>query len=236
VRYGQWHAAELAAARRVAEALGITRHVVVDIDLRAIGGSALTADIPVPRAVPEAAAGGGIPVTCVPARNTILLALALALAETVGAFDIFIGVNAVDCSGCPDCHPAFLAAFETLAAVATMAGTGGTAPRSAWTTASRSPATAPPRRARRTAAAMRAACGCAGSARPGCAIRRRPAQARRCSGAARLVIFPPPFAGATECRVIPIASTTRCCSLPSTGVRWTARTSPSSSRPTGATK
>lgn len=119
--YGQRHAAELAAARRVATALGATEHRIVALDLRAFGGSALTSDLPVPESPTT-----GIPITYVPARNTVLLALALAWAETLGAEDIFIGVNAVDYSGYPDCRPAFIAAFEQLARLATKAGVEGT--------------------------------------------------------------------------------------------------------------
>jgi 7-cyano-7-deazaguanine synthase len=119
--YGQRHRAELQAARRVAEVLGVVEHKVIAIGLDAIGGSALTdAAIPVPEAPTE-----GIPVTYVPARNTILLALALGWAEVVGARDIFIGVNAVDYSGYPDCRPAFIQAFERLATLATKAGVEG---------------------------------------------------------------------------------------------------------------
>jgi 7-cyano-7-deazaguanine synthase len=119
VRYGQRHSAELDAARAQAQVFGVP-HRVVDIDLRTIGGSALTADIAVPETPAE-----GIPVTYVPARNTILLALALAQAEVAGARDLFVGVNAVDYSGYPDCRPAFIAAFEQLANVATKAGVEG---------------------------------------------------------------------------------------------------------------
>jgi 7-cyano-7-deazaguanine synthase len=125
VRYGQRHAAELEAARRVAAALGVARHLFVDVDLRAIGGSALTADLPLPRDRPDASIGAEIPSTYVPARNTVLLSLALGHAETVGAFDLFIGANAVDYSGYPDCRPAFLGAFEKLADLATRAGVEG---------------------------------------------------------------------------------------------------------------
>jgi len=122
--YGQRHAAELRAAERVARALGADCHRVMNIDLAAFGGSALTdRDI----AVPEAPVGG-IPVTYVPARNTVFLSLALAWAEVLGAQDIFIGVNAVDYSGYPDCRPEFIAAFERLANLATRAGVEGTAP------------------------------------------------------------------------------------------------------------
>ena len=122
--YGQRHEAELRAAERVASALGALQHRIMRIDLAAFGGSALTdRDI----AVPETPVGG-IPVTYVPARNTVFLSLALAWAEVLGAQDIFIGVNAVDYSGYPDCRPEFVAAFETLANLATRAGVEGTAP------------------------------------------------------------------------------------------------------------
>lgn len=119
--YGQRHRAELDAARRVAEAGGAVAHRIVGLDLGGIGGSALT-DAAI--AVPEAG-GEGIPVTYVPARNTVFLAVALGLAEVIGATDIFIGVNAVDYSGYPDCRPAFIAAFEELANLATKAGVEG---------------------------------------------------------------------------------------------------------------
>ena len=119
--YGQRHRAELAAARRVAEAQGVAGHKVIPLDLTAIGGSALTdPDIAVPETPTE-----GIPVTYVPARNTIFLALALGWAEVLGAFDIFVGVNAVDYSGYPDCRPEYIAAFERLANLATRAGVEG---------------------------------------------------------------------------------------------------------------
>lgn len=121
-RYGQRHAAELDAARRVANALGAARHLVLDIDLGVIGGSALTDDIDVPAARPEVSADSGIPVTYVPARNTIFLSFALAWAEVLGSADIFIGVNALDYSGYPDCRPAFLQAFQAMADLATRAG------------------------------------------------------------------------------------------------------------------
>lgn len=120
--YGQRHRSELAAARRVADTLGAADHRVVRLDLGAIGGSALTDET---IGVPDAG-GEGIPVTYVPARNTVLLAVALGYAETLGASDIFIGVNAVDYSGYPDCRPEFVAAFERLANVATRAGVEGT--------------------------------------------------------------------------------------------------------------
>lgn len=126
VAYGQRHAAELGAAHRVAAALGVRRHVVLDVDLRTFGGSALTAEIDVPKDRPVNGSAPEIPVTYVPARNTVLLALALGWAETLGAEDIFIGVNALDYSGYPDCRPAFLAAFEGLAALGTKAGVTGT--------------------------------------------------------------------------------------------------------------
>lgn len=122
-RYGQRHAHEVEAARRVAARAGVRRHVVVDIDLRTFGGSALTADIPVPKDQdPAAAASAGIPITYVPARNTIFLSYALALAETAAAGDIYIGVSAVDYSGYPDCRPAYVEAFERMANLATRAG------------------------------------------------------------------------------------------------------------------
>ena len=122
-RYGQRHVAELEAARRVAERLGVAQHVVLNIDLRALGGSALTADIPVPKDTPLDAIGQHIPVTYVPARNTIFLSFALGLAEVVGASDIFLGANALDYSGYPDCRPEFIHAFEAMANLATRAGT-----------------------------------------------------------------------------------------------------------------
>lgn len=125
-RYGQRHSSELDAARRVATKLGVGRHVVADIDLRAFGGSALTDDIDVPKDRPLGDLGDGIPVTYVPARNTIFLSFALAFAETVGAFDIFIGVNALDYSGYPDCRPEYIRAFEQMANLATKAGVEGT--------------------------------------------------------------------------------------------------------------
>jgi 7-cyano-7-deazaguanine synthase len=123
-RYGQRHAHEVEAARRLAARYGAARHVVVDIDLRVFGGSALTADIDVPkdRPVEAAEARAEIPVTYVPARNTIFLSYALALAEVAGAGDVFIGVNALDYSGYPDCRPEYVAAFERMANLATRAG------------------------------------------------------------------------------------------------------------------
>jgi len=126
VDYGQRHRRELDCARRVARALGAADHRLVKVDLRPFGGSALTdRAIAVPRRRPGAPAARGIPVTYVPARNTVLLALALAHAEVAGARDIFLGVNAVDYSGYPDCRPAFVRAFERLAALATRAGVEG---------------------------------------------------------------------------------------------------------------
>src|SRR5882724_10914101 len=124
-RYGQRHTAEVEAARRVAHALGAARHEVVAIDLRVFGGSALTADIAVPKDRSQAEIGRGIPVTYVPARNTIFLAYALAWAEVLGAQDIFIGVNALDYSGYPDCRPEYVGAFERMANLATKAGVEG---------------------------------------------------------------------------------------------------------------
>ncbi|GEJ56736.1 7-cyano-7-deazaguanine synthase [Anaeromyxobacter diazotrophicus] len=126
VNYGQRHRTELDRARRVARALGAADHRVVRVDLSAFGGSALTdAGVAVPKDRPARAMGRGIPVTYVPARNTVLLALALAHAETLGASDIYVGVNAIDYSGYPDCRPAFIRAFERLARVATKAGVEG---------------------------------------------------------------------------------------------------------------
>jgi 7-cyano-7-deazaguanine synthase len=125
VRYGQRHAVELDAAMRVAERLGIRQHVVVDLDLRAFGGSALTADQPVPKDTPMAEIGSRIPATYVPARNTIFLSLALAWAEALGARDIYLGANALDYSGYPDCRPEYLEAFGRMADLATRAGVEG---------------------------------------------------------------------------------------------------------------
>jgi 7-cyano-7-deazaguanine synthase len=125
VAYGQRHGSELEAAERVARAQGALEHKTVQVDLRSIGGSALTADIDVPTDVTESGDGEGIPVTYVPARNTIMLSIALGWAEVLGASDIFCGVNAVDYSGYPDCRPAFIDAFEQLANVATKAGVEG---------------------------------------------------------------------------------------------------------------
>lgn len=124
-RYGQRHSLELESARRIAAVIGVERHLIVDFDLRAIGGSALTDqfDVPKQRAVEEIASG--IPVTYVPARNTIFLSFALAWAEVLGAEDIFIGVNALDYSGYPDCRPEYIEAFERMAKLATKAGVEG---------------------------------------------------------------------------------------------------------------
>jgi 7-cyano-7-deazaguanine synthase len=122
-RYGQRHGVELAAARKVVQQLGITHHVVLDIDLRVFGGSALTADLPVPKDTPMDDIGREIPVTYVPARNTIFLSFALAWAEVLQASDIFLGVNALDYSGYPDCRPEFIEAFQTMANLATRAAT-----------------------------------------------------------------------------------------------------------------
>lgn len=124
-RYGQRHAAEIAAARRIAERYDVSKQIVVDIDLRQFGGSALTSDIAVPKGRELEEMAEGIPVTYVPARNTIFLSFALAWAETLGASDIFLGVNALDYSGYPDCRPEYIAAFQTMANLATKAGVEG---------------------------------------------------------------------------------------------------------------
>lgn len=124
-RYGQRHSVELEAARRVADALGARQHLVIDIDLGKIGGSALTTDIEVPKARTEAEMTHGIPVTYVPARNTIFLSYALAWAEVLCASEIFIGVNSIDYSGYPDCRPEFIEAFEHMANLATKAAVEG---------------------------------------------------------------------------------------------------------------
>jgi 7-cyano-7-deazaguanine synthase len=125
VDYGQRHRVELERAAQVAKALGAVEHRTVTIDLRQIGGSALTANIDVPKDRSTDDMGHGVPVTYVPARNTILLGLALGYAEVTGAFDIFIGANVLDYSGYPDCRPEFLTAFEGVANLATKAGTEG---------------------------------------------------------------------------------------------------------------
>jgi len=123
VRYGQRHAREVEAARNIAAALGVERHIELDVDLSAFGGSALTGDMPVPK--DRVVSSTDIPPTYVPARNTVLLALALGWAEVLGAGDIFIGVNALDYSGYPDCRPEYIAAFERLASLATATGVQG---------------------------------------------------------------------------------------------------------------
>jgi 7-cyano-7-deazaguanine synthase len=123
LRYGQRHACELEAARAVAADLGVERHLELDVDLSAFGGSSLTTDAPVPKDRPLDT--GGIPSTYVPARNTVFLALSLAWADALGATDIFIGVNALDYSGYPDCRPEFIEAFERLASLATVQGVNG---------------------------------------------------------------------------------------------------------------
>jgi 7-cyano-7-deazaguanine synthase len=122
VLYGQRHAVEREAARAVGDIMGVARHLELEIDLRAFGGSALIGDGEVPKDRPVDELAHGIPVTYVPARNTILLSLALAWAETLGAFDIYVGVNCIDYSGYPDCRPEYLEAFENLANLATKAG------------------------------------------------------------------------------------------------------------------
>ncbi|HEV7843470.1 MAG TPA: 7-cyano-7-deazaguanine synthase QueC [Pyrinomonadaceae bacterium] len=124
-RYGQRHEAEIEAARRVAALFGVRQHVVAEIDLRAFGGSALTDDIAVPKNRAHEEMSEGIPVTYVPARNTIFLSFALAWAEVAGANDIFIGVNALDYSGYPDCRPEYIEAFQRMADLATRAGVEG---------------------------------------------------------------------------------------------------------------
>ena len=121
-RYGQRHAIEVQAAQRIAARAGATDHRIIDIDLRVFGGSALTSDTPVPHHHAPESAAGGIPTTYVPARNTIFLSFATAWAEVLGADDIFIGVNAVDYSGYPDCRPEYIEAFERMARLATRAG------------------------------------------------------------------------------------------------------------------
>ncbi|MDN3029468.1 7-cyano-7-deazaguanine synthase QueC [Streptomyces sp. S.PB5] len=126
-RYGQRHSVELEAAKRVVAAQGVARHVIADIDLRVFGGSALTSDIDVPKHDSlDHTEGGGVPITYVPARNTIFLSFALAFAETVNASDIFTGVTAVDYSGYPDCRPEYMDAYTKMANLATRAGVEGT--------------------------------------------------------------------------------------------------------------
>src|SRR3982751_3629646 len=124
-RYGQRHVGEIEAARRVARHYGVSDHVVVDIDLRTFGGSALTADIDVPKDRSIDAMASGIPITYVPARHAIFLSFCLAWAEVLGATDIFIGVNALDYSGYPDCRPEYIAAYERMANLATRGGVEG---------------------------------------------------------------------------------------------------------------
>jgi 7-cyano-7-deazaguanine synthase len=123
--YGQRHAWELEAAKRVAASLGVVEHRIASIDLRVFGGSALTSDLPVPKGRDLSEMAHGVPITYVPARNTIFLSFALAWAEVLGAHDIFLGVNALDYSGYPDCRPEFIAAFESMANLATKAGVEG---------------------------------------------------------------------------------------------------------------
>ena len=139
-RYGQRHSIELKAAKRVSEAYGVKKHMLIDIDLAGIGGSALTDNIDVPKGRDMGRISNEIPVTYVPARNTVFLSYALAWAEVLGANDIYLGVNAVDYSGYPDCRPEFLAAYEQMASLATKAGVEGRflmihAPLIAWTKA-----------------------------------------------------------------------------------------------------
>ena len=127
-RYGQRHAIEIESARRIARAYGVRDHIIVDIDLRTFGGSALTSDVAVPKDRNADEMQHGIPITYVPARNTIFLSYALAWSEVLGASDIFIGVNAIDYSGYPDCRPEYVAAFERMANLATRGGVEGTTP------------------------------------------------------------------------------------------------------------
>ena len=124
-RYGQRHTVELQCAREVAHTLGVKQHTIVDIDLRTFGGSALTADIEVPKDRSDAEMGDSIPITYVPARNTIFLSYALAWAEVLAADTIFIGANAIDYSGYPDCRPEYINAYQTMANLATQAGVEG---------------------------------------------------------------------------------------------------------------
>jgi len=124
-RYGQRHVVELQAAQAVAKALGLRHHITVDVDLRAFGGSALTADVAVPKGLQAHPEQVGIPITYVPARNTVFLSFALAWAETLGSFDIFMGVNALDYSGYPDCRPEYIQAYAHMANLATKAGVEG---------------------------------------------------------------------------------------------------------------
>ena len=124
-RYGQRHSVEIESARRIATAMAVEKHLFVDFDLRTIGGSALTSELEVPKQRTVDEIDGGVPVTYVPARNTIFLSFALAWAEVLGAQDIFLGVNALDYSGYPDCRPEYIAAFERMANLATRAGVEG---------------------------------------------------------------------------------------------------------------
>jgi len=124
-RYGQRHSLEIESARKMAGAIGVKKHIEIDVDLRAIGGSALTDQLDVPKLRTDNEIGAGIPVTYVPARNTVFLSLALAWTEVIGAEDIFIGVNALDYSGYPDCRPEYIEAFERMAMLATKAGVEG---------------------------------------------------------------------------------------------------------------
>jgi 7-cyano-7-deazaguanine synthase len=124
--YGQRHRFELEAARRVCEATGVIRHLIFQLDLRSIGGSSLTSDLPVPKDRSEGEMIAGIPTTYVPARNTIFLSVALGWGETVGAYDVYLGVNAIDYSGYPDCRPEYIAAFGRMANLATRVGVEGT--------------------------------------------------------------------------------------------------------------
>jgi len=132
-RYGQRHSFELDCAARIAKNAGVTRHVILDLDLSQFGGSALTSDIDVPKDRDPSEMEADIPVTYVPARNTVFLSCALGWAETLGTGDIFIGVNALDYSGYPDCRPAYIAAFETMANLATKGGVEGALPVSIHT-------------------------------------------------------------------------------------------------------
>jgi 7-cyano-7-deazaguanine synthase len=125
MQYGQRHAVEIEAARTIARKFGVSEHIVMPIEMRQFGGSALTSDIPVPKDRLIEDMSAGIPITYVPARNTIFLSFALAWAEVLGAHDIFLGVNALDYSGYPDCRPEYIKAFENLAALATKAGVEG---------------------------------------------------------------------------------------------------------------
>lgn len=127
-RYGQRHAIEIEAAKHVASRFGVRAHVIVDIDLRVFGGSALTSDVSVPKDRTQSEMSDGIPITYVPARNTIFLSFALAWAEVLGAQDIFVGVNAVDYSGYPDCRPEYIAAYERMANLATRGAVEETTP------------------------------------------------------------------------------------------------------------